>query len=316
MKLLRSVHKATSMPEQGTVATIGNFDGVHRGHQALLQALKVEGRRLNLPTLVVLFEPQPPEYFNPEQASARLTNFKEKWRQLSQLGIDYVGCLGFNRTLASMPAEVFAQQFIFEKFQTQLLLVGEDFRFGHGRMGDLALLKRLAAQHHCDVHVYADMMLASARVSSTRIRGLLDAGHMHDAAELLGRPYSMYGRVVFGDGIGRTWGVPTANVQLNRLVLPFTGVFCVNVRRANGQIYQGVANVGRRPTMDGLTHRLEVHLFDFEGSLYHEHLEVYFLHKLRGEVKFASLDALINQIKTDILDAKTILPRLETQISS
>lgn len=315
MKLLRSVYGA-NMPEQGTVATIGNFDGVHRGHQALLQALKSEGRRLNLPTLVVLFEPQPLEYFSPEHASARLTNFKEKWRQLSQLGIDYIACLGFNSKLASMHAEVFAEHVIFSKFQTKLLLVGEDFRFGQGRRGDLALLKHLAAQHDCDVKIYSDMMLASTRVSSTQIRGLLDAGHMNDAAELLGRPYSMYGRVVFGDGIGRTWGVPTANIQLKRLVLPFIGVFCVKVRRANGQELQGVANIGRRPTIDGLTNRLEVHLFDFDDSLYHEHLEVYFLHKLRGEVKFSSLDALISQIKTDILDAKTILPRLETQISS
>ena len=315
MKLLRAVHGA-NMPEQGTVATIGNFDGVHRGHQALLQALKAEGRHLNLPTLVVLFEPQPHEYFNPTEASARLTNFKEKWRQLSQLGIDYVGCLGFNNALASMPADVFAEKLIFSKFKTKSLLVGEDFRFGHKRTGDLVLLERLAAKHQCDVHVYSDVMLASARISSTRIRGLLEAGHMRDAALLLGRSYSMYGRVVFGDGIGRTWGVPTANIQLKRLVLPFTGVFCVNVRRANGQMYQGVANVGRRPTLDGLTNRLEVHLFDFDGSLYHEHLEVYFLHKLRGEVKFASLDALISQIKTDILDAKTIFPCLETQIFS
>jgi riboflavin kinase / FMN adenylyltransferase len=316
MKLLRAVHGATSMPEQGTVATIGNFDGVHRGHQALLQALKAEGRRLNLPTLVVLFEPQPQEYFNPEKSSARLTNFKEKWRQLSQIGIDYIACLGFNNALASMPANVFAEDLIFSKFQTKSLFVGEDFRFGHGRTGDLALLKRLAAQKDCDVLVYSDVMLESARVSSTRIRGLLNAGRMRDAADLLGRPYSMYGRVVFGDGIGRTWGVPTANIQLKRLMLPFTGVFCVNVRRANGRMYQGVANVGRRPTIDGLTNRLEVHLFDFDGSLYHEHLEVYFLHKLRGEVKFASLDALISQIKTDILDAKTIFPRLEPQIFS
>ncbi|NCT57647.1 MAG: bifunctional riboflavin kinase/FAD synthetase [Legionella sp.] len=311
MKLLRSVGGA-SMPEQGTVATLGNFDGVHRGHQALLHALKAEGRRLNLPTLVILFEPQPLEFFDPERASARLTNFKEKWRQLSHLGIDYVGCLGFNRALACMPAEVFAQKFIFSKFQSQCLLVGEDFRFGHGRKGDVALLQRIAHHEDCDVKIYSDMVLASARVSSTRIRGLLAAGQMGEAAELLGRPYSMYGRVVRGDGMGRTWGVPTANIQLKRLNLPLTGVFCVHVRRENGQVYQGVANIGQRPTIDGVTNRLEVHLFDCDGSLYHEHLEVYFLHKLRGEVKFNSLNALISQIKTDILDAKTILLRLET----
>jgi len=316
MKLLRAVHRATDMPKQGTVATIGNFDGVHRGHQALLQALKAEGRRLNLPTLVVLFEPQPQEYFKPEHASARLTNFKEKWRQISQLGVDYIACLRFNKALASMSADMFAENLIFSKFQTQSLLVGEDFRFGHGRTGDLTLLKRLAMRKYCHVQAYSDVILASARVSSTRIRGLLHAGQMRDAAELLGRPYSMYGRVVFGDGIGRTWGVPTANIQLKRLMLPFTGVFCVHVRRANGHIHQGVANIGRRPTIDGFTNRLEVHVLDFDGSLYHEHLEVYFLHKLRGEVKFTSRDALIRQIQTDILDAKTIFPRLETHIFS
>jgi len=312
MKLLRSV-RGVSMPEQGTVATIGNFDGVHRGHQALLQALKEEGRRLQLPTLVVLFEPQPQEYFQGTRAPARLTNFKEKWNQFSQLGLDYVARLGFNNALASMPADGFAEQFIFSAFQTQSLLVGDDFRFGRERTGDVALLKQLAEKWSCDVHVCSEVVLESTRISSTRIRGLLDAGHMSDAAELLGRPYSMYGRVVFGDGIGRTWGVPTANIQLKRLVLPFRGVFCVKVRRANGVVHEGVANVGRRPTVDGMTNRLEVHLFDFEGSLYHEHLEVYFLHKLRGEVKFASLEALISQIKTDILDAKTMFPRLRAQ---
>ena len=315
MKLLRSVHGA-SMLKHGTVATIGNFDGVHRGHRALLQALKAEGRRLNLPTLVVLFEPQPHEYFHGAHAPARLTNFKEKWNQLSQIGIDYVACLGFNNALASMPAEVFAETLIFLRFQTKSLFVGEDFRFGRERAGDVALLKQLADAYGCDVQVFSDVASASTRISSTRIRSLLDAGNMYDASELLGRPYTMYGRVAFGDGMGRTWGVPTANIQLKRLVLPFTGVFCVNVRRANGHMYQGVANVGRRPTIDGLTNRLEVHVFDFEGSLYHEHLEVYFLHKLRSEVKFTSLDALISQIKTDILDAKAIFPRLETQIFS
>ncbi|MDF1646978.1 MAG: bifunctional riboflavin kinase/FAD synthetase [Legionellaceae bacterium] len=309
MRLLRGIHGAIAL-NLDTVATIGNFDGVHAGHQTLLQALKDEAHRQNLPTLVVLFEPQPHEYFQGSSASARLTNFKEKWRALSSFDIDYLCCLPFNQALASMSADDFARQLIFSKLRVKTLFIGEDFRFGAGRTGDIHLLKRVADEVNATLQVYPDVVLKSARISSTRTRDALKKGLLTEAAMLLGRPYSMYGRVVMGNQLGRTFGVPTANIRLARSVLPMTGVFCVKVRRSNGLIYQGVANLGCRPTVDGLAHCLEVHLFDFEGLLYHEHLEVFFLHQLRGEVKFPSLEALIAQIKADIAEARALFPRL------
>ncbi len=309
MRLLRGV-KGAAVLHSDTVAAIGNFDGVHCGHQALLQALKKEANQQQLPTLVVLFEPQPHEYFHRLSASTRLTNFKEKWRVLSRSGIDYVCCLRFNDMLASMSADTFARQLIFSSLRIKTLLIGEDFRFGAGRAGDVTLLKQIAHEQNASLHIYPDVVSKDVRISSTRIREALKAGALTDAAMLLGRPYSMYGRVVVGDKLGRTFGVPTANIQPRRAVLPMTGVFCVTVRRQNGAMYQGVANLGQRPTVDGLTNRLEVHLFDFEGSLYGEHLEVFFLHHLRGEVKFPSLEALIAQIKADIVEARALFPRL------
>jgi riboflavin kinase / FMN adenylyltransferase len=309
MRLLRGVQSATCL-NSDTVATIGNFDGVHCGHQVLLQALKKEANRQNLPTLVVLFEPQPYEYFQNSSTTARLTHFKEKWRQLKRLDIDYVACLRFNNALASMSAHDFARQLIFSHLQVKTLFIGEDFRFGSERAGDVHFLKHIAADVGAELTIYPDVLSEKARISSTRIREMLKEGALTQAATLLGRSYSMYGRVVEGDKLGRTFGVPTANIRPGRTVLPMTGVFCVSVRRSNGLIYQGVANLGRRPTVDGLTNRLEVHLFDFDGSLYGEHLEVFFLHQLRGEVKFPSLEALITQIKADILEARALFPRL------
>ncbi len=309
MRLLRGVQGA-SVLKSNTVATIGNFDGVHGGHQALLQALKEAAHRQGLPSLVVLFEPQPHEYFQKGSALARLTHFKEKWRILSTLDIDYVCCLRFNSKLASMSAEVFARQLLFKALRIKTLFIGEDFRFGANRIGDVSLLQSVASDVDAEVQVHLDVASNGMRISSTRIRKALKEGQLAEAAMLLKRPYSLYGRVSMGAQLGRTFGVPTANMKLGPLKLPMTGVFCVRVRRQNGQIYQGIANLGRRPTVDGLTNSLEVHLFDFDGDLYHEHLEVFFLHQLRHEVKFPSLEALISQIQKDIIEARALFPRL------
>jgi riboflavin kinase / FMN adenylyltransferase len=309
MRLLRGIQAATGLGSD-TVATIGNFDGIHCGHQALLEALKKEANRQNLPTLVVLFEPQPHEYFQGPSASTRITNFNEKWRILSQFKIDYVCCLRFNHALAMMKAHDFAKHIIFSTLRVKTLFIGEDFRFGAERAGDVTLLKQIAMHQHAQLEIYPDVVSESMRISSTRIRAVLKAGLLKEAVTLLGRPYSMYGRVVMGAQLGRTFGVPTANIKLGRAQRPITGVFCVTVKRDNGLTYHGVANVGSRPTVDGLTHRLEVHLFDFDGLLYGEHLEVLFLHRLRGEVKFPSLEALIAQIKADIVEARALFPRL------
>lgn len=309
MKLLRGTKHLKELAS-GAAVTIGNFDGVHRGHQALLAELRADAARLRLPTLVVLFEPQPSEYFHKTAASARLMTYREKLHRLAQCGIDYVYCLAFNEKLAAMSPEIFAECFIFSLFKAKYLLIGEDFRFGRNKRGCAALLRALSPSWSCEVHICRDFSEASHRVSSTQIRLALRQGDLTRASDLLGHPYCISGRVVHGDGRGRQWGIPTANVHVTHQVLPLMGVFCVRVKRANQSDYWGVANLGLRPTVGGITPVLEVHLFDFEGSLYHERIEVFFLHRLREEIKFSSMDALIAQIRADLVAAIGMRPHL------
>jgi riboflavin kinase/FMN adenylyltransferase len=293
----------------GSVATIGNFDGVHRGHQALLAMLRSQASRMQLPMVVMLFEPQPGEYFYGKEAPARLSSLREKVDMLRQCGADYVFCLKFNQDLASMSAIEFAERFIFTLIQAKYLLIGEDFRFGHDRIGDVSLLNELGSQQGCFVQKFSDFFIDTQRVSSTKIRHALKEGKLDYAAKLLGRPYSMCGRIVRGAGRGRQWGIPTANVNMHHKVLPLTGVFCVRVKRQGKPLLTGVANIGCRPTIDGTKNILEIHLFDTNESLYGEIVQVYFLHKLRDEVKFSSVDDLIAQIHNDIAAAKAYYER-------
>lgn len=308
MKLLRGFHQISELG-LNTAATIGNFDGVHCGHVALLKRLSTQARALNLPVLVMLFEPQPSEFFRGREAPARLSSFREKLDMLRQVGVDYVCCLKFNKFLAAMPAVEFADHTIFSLLKAKYLLVGEDFRFGNGRQGDIALLKSMGSSVGCVVEAFSDFFMDQQRVSSTRVRKALQDDALDEAATLLGRDYSMCGRVIHGDERGRKWGVPTANLSLHRLSLPIKGVFCVRVLRKGRPPLNGVANIGCRPTVDGTKNILEVHLFDINESLYGEILQVNFLHKIRNEIKFASLDALIAQIHNDVDLAKTWFKR-------
>jgi len=302
MRLLRGLQHIPEF-DAGTVATIGNFDGVHRGHQALLTALRIQADRLKLPVLVILFEPQPGEYFLSASAPARLSSLREKLTVLRQCGVDYVYCLKFDKRLSLLSATEFAEQFIFSCLRVNYILIGRDFRFGSNRQGDVDLLKTLAKKSAACVQTFADFAIAEERVSSTKIRNMLQRGELSQAANLLGRPYSLCGRVIQGDGRGRQWGIPTANLSLHRINLPIRGVFCVQVQRGKQLLY-GVANIGSRPTVDGSKNSLEIHFFDFDESLYGDLLHVFFLHKLRDEVKFSSIDALIAQIHDDITAAK------------
>jgi riboflavin kinase/FMN adenylyltransferase len=306
MMLLRGSKHLAGLAS-GAVVTIGNFDGVHDGHRMLLIALKAHAAALNLPTLVVFFEPQPSEYFHGDHAPGRLLTRREKLTQLALHGIDYAYCLPFDEKIARMEASSFARHFIFSLFKAKHLLIGEDFRFGCKRLGTPELLRQLGEEHDCVVQTYPDFLNNGARVSSTQIRQCLHQGHFHQAALLLGRPYSMTGRVVHGDARGRQWGIPTANIFVARRKVAFTGVFLVRVKRASHDVYWGVANLGYRPTVDGRTLILEVHLFNFNASLYHERLEVFFLKRLREEMKFSSVDALIHQIRTDLMTARTMI---------
>ncbi|WP_133127121.1 bifunctional riboflavin kinase/FAD synthetase [Legionella nagasakiensis] len=303
MKLLRGIQ---NIPEfaAGTVATIGNFDGVHLGHQALLQQLRAQADFMQLPLLVVLFEPQPNEYFHGDKAPVRLSSLREKLHRLRHFGVDFVICLKFNQTLSLMSPVEFAERIIFSLLNVKLLLIGHDFHFGSNREGDVNLLKQLASHQACNVQIFSDFTLENERVSSTRIRQALQFNHLKHAAELLGRPYSLCGRVIKGDGRGRQWNIPTANLSMHRPSLPFKGVFCVQVKRPGKSLLFGVANLGCRPTVDGSKNILEVHLLNFDESLYGEVLDVFFLYKLREEIKFSSLDALLAQIRKDIAAAK------------
>jgi len=303
MKLLRGVDKVPAFAG-GTVATIGNFDGVHLGHQALLAHLKKEADRLQLPLVVLLFEPQPGEFFRGDCAPARLSTLREKLEILKRCQVDYVYCLPFNKILSMMSAEEFASHWFFSLLKTQYLLIGTDFRFGQNRTGDITLLRKMTANTSIKVEEFPDFVLDSTRISSTKIREFLASNRLDETAKLLGRPYSMCGRVVKGDGRGRQWGIPTANLLVQRLSLPLKGVFCVSMKLASGTLINGVANIGCRPTVDGTKNVLEIHLLNFNGNLYGEMVQVFFLKQLRGEIKFPSIEALIAQIKHDISMAK------------
>ena len=303
MKLLHGT-EINSLFEKGSVVTIGNFDGVHLGHQALLASLCEEAKRRELPLVVILFEPQPGEYFSATTAPARLTSLREKLQILAECQVDFVFCIKFNALLAQMSAADFAQKYIFSRLKAKFISVGEDFRFGKGRLGDVSLLQELGKQSDCLVQIFPDYASQGARISSTRIRASLALGQLEQAAALLGRSYSLCGRVVRGAGRGKQWGVPTANILLQRLTLPLKGVFGIQATTGKGKLVQGVANIGNRPTVDGSKNVLEIHLLNFNECLYGDILQVFFLFKLRDEIKFPSVEALIAQIHTDIAAAK------------
>lgn len=290
---------------KGSVVTIGNFDGVHLGHQALLKKLSIKKRELKLPAVVVLFEPQPAEFFLKENAPARLSSLRDKAAKIKDFNIDFIYCLKFNHDLALMAPEKFVNDYIFSRLKSRYLIVGSDFKFGHDRSGNVTLLKKISHENDCELEVYNDIELNNSRISSTKIRQDLKKGDLLAVEKGLGNPYWLCARVIKGAGRGRKWGIPTANLKLQRNNLPLNGVFCVKVKTENADWTKiGVANVGTRPTVDGLQNLLEIHLIDENISLYGQRLKVFFMHKLRDEVKFSSVDELIVQIKQDIADTR------------
>ena len=303
MELVRGLHNLR--PEhRGCAATIGSFDGIHLGHQAVLTQLAVQGRERQLPVTLITFEPQPREYFMPEEAPPRLTRFREKLEVLRHCGIDRVVCLRFNAYLASLTADEFIQRVMLDGLAVKYLVVGDDFRFGKGRIGDYALLQQAGKTHGFPVATMQTFNIGNHRVSSTRIRVALNEGDFNSAEALLGRPYWMSGRVAHGDKRGRTIGFPTANIFLHRNAVPVNGVFAVEMRGIDNRPIPGVANVGTRPTVDGSRALLEVHLFDFNREIYGRHVQVSFLKKLRSERKFESFELLKRQIERDAEQAR------------
>lgn len=303
MELIRGLHNLHAT-EAGCVATIGNFDGVHRGHQAVLDRLKERAVALGLPSTVVTFEPTPQEYFAPGTAPARLTRLREKLGTFRQHGVDRIVCLRFDRRLAGLDADRFIRRILIDGLGVRFLVVGDDFRFGKGRAGDFALLEAAGRAHGFPVVSTATFSQAGQRVSSTRVREALAAGDLETAAHLLGRPYCMSGRVAPGDRRGRSIGFPTANVHLHRALAPLQGVFAVRVHGLAASALAGVANLGTRPTVDGSRPVLEVHLFDFDADIYGKHVDVEFMRKLRDEKKFESFAALRQQIAQDSRQAR------------
>lgn len=306
MRLIRSL--AQLRPEdRGCVATIGNFDGVHRGHQALVQQARVRAEALGVPVTVVIFEPQPLEYLQPAAAPARLTRLREKIAVLATTGIARLVVLRFDAQLARLSAVDFVEQILLARLGVRWLLTGEDFRFGYRRAGDAALLRALGARHGFGVEHLPSIHYEDARISSTRIREALARADFAQAAALLGRPYRLHGRVVHGDQRARGMGFPTANIQLHRQVSPLRGVYAVVAHGLPEGPLPGVANIGTRPTVAGAECRLEVHLLDFARDIYRAHLQIEFRHKLRDERRFASLADLAAQIAHDIATARQVL---------
>lgn len=298
MEIIRGMHNLRDR-HRGCVATIGNFDGVHRGHKALLARLEAKGRALGLPTTLITFEPQPREYFRGREVPARLTRLREKLQLLEQVGVDRVLCLPFNEKLASMSAAAIVDDLLVGALGVRYLMVGDDFRFGHNREGDFALLEAAGKRHGFEVDQLDTLALSEQRVSSTRVRDVLAAGELLLAEQLLGHRYFIAGRVVYGRQLGRQLGIPTANVPLKRYRAALEGVFAVEVSGL-GPVRQGVANIGIRPTVEGREPLLEVHLFDFAGDIYGRLITTTFRRKIRDEWKFESIDALKARIAVDI----------------
>ncbi|MDX2422439.1 MAG: bifunctional riboflavin kinase/FAD synthetase [Amphritea sp.] len=298
MELIRGLHNLRDK-HKGCVATIGNFDGVHLGHQQVLAQVLRKGKELGLPAVVIIFEPQPREFFAGNQAPPRLTRFDEKVRLLKAQGVDRVLCLTFNERLRTMSADQFVDELLLKGLAVRHFVVGDDFRFGCDRSGDYNMLRQSGERYGFSVVNTETFDVDGERVSSTRIRSALQSNDLALACALLGRPYSVTGRVMHGQELGRTIGVPTANVRMHRFHSPLKGVYAVTVTGKNLSA-QGVANIGMRPTVNGKQPVLEAHLFDWSGDLYGQLLTVEFKTFIRPEQKFDGLDALKQQIDNDI----------------
>lgn len=303
MQILRSVPDAASSP---VALTIGNFDGVHLGHQAMLAKLRAAAAARGLPACVMTFEPHPREFFAPDQAPVRLTSMREKLQLLAAHGVERTYLCRFDYALAQVTAQDFIERILVRGLGVRWLQVGDDFRFGARRSGDLAMLRAGAARHGYEVEGMATVERGGVRVSSTAVRDALAAGDVEKAGSLLGRPYSISGRVVRGDRLGRELGFPTANVQIRHNRPPLTGIFAVEFVRRDGRPLQGVASLGVRPTVkaQGAAPVLEVYIFDFKEEIYGELVRVDFLHKFRDEAKYVDLETLKRQIARDVADTR------------
>ncbi len=307
MHVFRRPRPGVPAVRPGCVATIGVFDGVHLGHQRILDRVHAEATQRGLPSLVFSFEPTPQEVMSHRQPPARLMCLREKVLVLQEAGVGYLYCPPFDRTLQGLSPEAFIEQLLVRTLVVRHLVVGDDFRFGHGRVGTFAHLEAAGRQHSFGVEQVSSVTASSLRVSSTAIRTALAAGDLATARQLLGRPYRMVGRVSRGRQLGRELGFPTANMRLHRRVSPVTGIFAVRVHGIGRGPHDAVASVGTRPTVAGVEPLLEVHVFDYDGDLYGRQIAVDFVARLRDETRFDDLKSLRLQMELDAVEARRAL---------
>jgi len=305
MDLVRGMHNLRPR-HRGCVATIGNFDGVHLGHQHMIAALRAKATALGMPAAVVTFEPTPREYFEGAEAPSRLTRLREKLEALGQYGVDRVVVLRFDDRMRGMGAQEFVNRLLIEGLAVRHLVVGHDFHFARRREGTVATLRMAGDAHGFSVEEIGQFLVGGERVSSSLVREALNRGDLARATRLLGRPYRMAGRVRLGQKLGRRLGFPTANLALHRKVVPLWGIFAVRASGPGLVDHPAVASLGTRPTVNGTDPLLEVHLFDWDGDLYGHYLDVDFVERLRDEQKFASLDALVAQMHRDAAAARRV----------
>ena len=306
MELVRGLYNLRER-HRGCVATIGNFDGVHRGHQHMIAAVRAAAVRIGLPAAVITFEPTPREFFEGEAAPARLTRLREKLEALASYGVDRVLVLRFDRRVQAMGATEFVERLLVDGLGVRHMVVGHDFHFARRREGNLALLQEAGRRHGFTVEEVGRYMDDGERVSSSLVRDALGRGDLERARKLLGRPYRMAGRVRRGAQLGRKLGFPTANLALHRKVVPLWGVFAVRVSGAGLADHPAVVSLGTRPTINGTEPLLEVHVFDFDGDLYGRYLDVDFILRLRDERRFETIDALVAQMHRDAAAARAAL---------
>lgn len=305
---MRFVRGVLNLPDdlRGAVVTLGSFDGLHRGHAALLDATQAMARRLGRKAMMLTFEPLPREFFLRDDPPARLTNVRERWRLLERRSLDAVLVLRFDAALRNLDGAQFIT-LLRERLGVVGIVVGHDFRFGRGGSADAEALVAAGARGAFEVEVVPPVRVGNERASSSAIRAALARGEFAQAERLLGRPYTMRGRVVGGRQLGRTLGFPTANIRLRRRRIPLGGIFAVRVAGADAGLRPGVASLGTRPTVDGVEPLLETFLFDFAGDLYGRELEVEFVAHLRDEARFDSIDALVTQMQADERAARAVL---------
>jgi riboflavin kinase / FMN adenylyltransferase len=307
MQLFRRPRPGDKAVLPGCVATIGVFDGMHLGHQQILEQVRTEARRRQLPSLVFSFEPTPQEVLRPGDPPARLMRFREKAAYLQGARIDCLFCPPFDRVMKALAPEEFVERLLVRTLGVRHLVVGDDFRFARNRSGRLADLEAGGRRFGFGVEQVGSVTVNGTRVSSTAIRAALAEGNLSLARDLLGRYYRMDGRVAGGRRLGRQLGFPTANLRLNRRQSPISGIFAVRVSGLDAEALDGVASIGTRPTVAGVEPLLEVHIFDFDRDIYGRHIRVDFIARLRDEVHFQDLAALRRQMELDAAEARRIL---------